>query len=239
MARIRSVHPGLFTDEIFFSLSDAAQVFLIGLWTEADDQGLFEWKPLTLKMRLRAASNESVEPLLVELAAGNAVRMVELNGKKYGAIRNFRKFQRPKYPNAVHPINDDIRKYVGLTPTVPEVDSDDQGQFPQNAETAAQVEDVVEDVVIQQEPIGSVEDAPKRKPKRKAMRFFTDDEPLDPEFYAVACEYPSIDVQDEWEKCRDYHLQKNQGTGSIKGTARTWCRNAVTFAQRSNFRVVK
>ncbi len=41
MARIRSIHPGLFTDEAFMALSLLARVVLPGLWTECDDQGVF------------------------------------------------------------------------------------------------------------------------------------------------------------------------------------------------------
>jgi hypothetical protein len=33
MPRIRSVHPGLFTDEAFVTVSMAARVLLIGVWT--------------------------------------------------------------------------------------------------------------------------------------------------------------------------------------------------------------
>lgn len=63
MSRIRSVHPGLFTDEKFILLSERAQVFFIGLWTEADDYGAFEWKPITLKIKLRGGKDGDVEPL--------------------------------------------------------------------------------------------------------------------------------------------------------------------------------
>lgn len=145
MSRIRSVHPGLFTDETFVSLSDAAQIFYVGLWTEADDQGLFEWKPLTLKMRLRPCSNSPVDPLLDELIAGNAIKRIMLNGKAYGAIRNFRKYQKPKYPNAVHPIDDDTRKYVALCPAIPETECVQRSEFPQNGEKSALLEGGVED----------------------------------------------------------------------------------------------
>jgi hypothetical protein len=31
-----------------------ARLLLIGIWSEADDRGVFEWKPATLKMRLTA-----------------------------------------------------------------------------------------------------------------------------------------------------------------------------------------
>ena len=114
MARIRSVHPGIFTDEAFVSLSSDAQVFLIGIWTECDDQGVFEWKPLTLRMRLRPTKDGAVDALLSEMVAANCVRRYELSGRQYGAVRNFRKYQRPKKPNAIHPITDEIRTYVAL-----------------------------------------------------------------------------------------------------------------------------
>jgi hypothetical protein len=125
MARIRSVHPGLFTDEAFAQLSDAAQIFWIGLWTEADDQGVFEWKPITLKMRLRGASTSSVEPLLAELTAAGCICRFTAGSRTYGAVRNFCKFQRPKKPNSVHPLPPEIGIYVSSreASTEPEVDT--------------------------------------------------------------------------------------------------------------------
>ena len=108
------MHPSLFTDEAFMVLSDASRMLLIGLWTEADDQGVFEWKPLTLKARLRPANDGSVEPLLQEISDQNLIKKIEVDGKGYGLVRNFRKFQRPQKPNAVHPLPDEYRTYVGL-----------------------------------------------------------------------------------------------------------------------------
>lgn len=141
MPRIRSIHPGLFTDESFVSVSDAAQIFYIGLLTEADDQGVFEWKPVTLKMRLRPASLQPVDGLLAELEASNRIVAYEIGGRKYGAIRNFRKFQRPKYPNANHPITDDIRRYVGLSDAIPAMDGVDEHPVPRSGECNKQMED--------------------------------------------------------------------------------------------------
>lgn len=114
MSRIRSVHPGLFTDEAFVTLSPAAQVFWIGLWCEADDQGIFEWKPLTLKMRLLPASPLMVEPLLEELVTAGCVRQFDMDGRWFGVIRNFAKHQRPKSPKDVHPLPDELRNYAGF-----------------------------------------------------------------------------------------------------------------------------
>jgi len=121
MARIRSVHPGLFTDEGFVSCTSFARLLFIGLWTEADDQGVFEWKPLTLKMRLFPADNVTIETLLGELQDRGFLRSYDVDGREYGAIRNFRKFQRPKAPKEVHPIPPGLRRYVGLSPVISEI----------------------------------------------------------------------------------------------------------------------
>lgn len=115
MARIRSVHPGLFTDEAFMSCSMAARVLVIGLWTEADDQGIFPWKPLTLKARILPVDDVDVPSLLSELCDNGLIFQFTENQKEYGAVRNFRKFQRPKKPNSVHPLPNRIRGFVGLS----------------------------------------------------------------------------------------------------------------------------
>lgn len=142
MARIRSIHPGLFTDEAFVSLSTDAQVLLFGLYTEADDQGVFEWKPLTLRMRLRPTKDGAIDPMLSEMEAANIIIKYEINGRHYGAIRNFRKYQRPKKPNAIHPINDEIRTYVALTAPSSELEDVEDEVIPQKGEIAPQMEDV-------------------------------------------------------------------------------------------------
>lgn len=116
MARIRSVHPGLFTDEVFVTLSPAAQVFWIGLWCEADDHGVFEWKPVTLKMRIIPAAETGAEPLLQELAEKGLIRRYEADGRSYGAVRNFCRHQRPKAPKYLHPVTAEIGRFIALEP---------------------------------------------------------------------------------------------------------------------------
>ena len=57
MARIRSLHPGQWTDEAFVAVSPLARLLALGLRNEADDEGVFPWKPVTLRMRLLPADN--------------------------------------------------------------------------------------------------------------------------------------------------------------------------------------
>jgi hypothetical protein len=141
MARIRSVHPGLFTDEAFVSLSDAAQIFYIGLWTEADDQGVFEWKPITLRMRLRPAKDGSVEALLVELEGANCIKSYDCEGRKYGVLRNFGRFQRPRKPKNTHPMPVEFRSYAALDAASTELDDDEGEPVQQKSRNAPQMED--------------------------------------------------------------------------------------------------
>lgn len=98
MARIRSVHPDLFLDEAFVSLSPPARIFLIGLWTECDDHGAFEWQPGRLRFKILPADGIPGDDLLGELERGNIIKRVEIDGRSYGLVRNFCRFQRPKKP---------------------------------------------------------------------------------------------------------------------------------------------
>lgn len=141
MARIRSVHPGLFTDEGFASVSMAARVLFIGIWTECDDFGAFEWKPIGLKMRLLPVDNVDVPALLTELAAANMVRQYAHEGRQYGLVRNFGRYQRPKKPKSVHFIPDEFRTYVASGASSGEFDHDEDGVVPSKSEKSPQMED--------------------------------------------------------------------------------------------------
>lgn len=112
MSRIRSVHPGLWTDEAFVSLSPMARLLLMGLWNECDDMGSFAWSPITLKMRILPADAADAAALLAEMVSIGIVKHYEVAGKAYGAVRNFCQFQRPKKPNSVHPQTAEIANWV-------------------------------------------------------------------------------------------------------------------------------
>lgn len=138
MPRIRSIHPGFWTDEALVGVSAFARLMFLGLGNESDDKGTFEWKPLTLKMRIFPVDNLDIDALLVELIKAGAIMQYEIAGKTYGAVRNFTKYQRPKKPNNIHPITPEAETYVGLkavsSPPVPH-------QFPTSGEKPIQMEE--------------------------------------------------------------------------------------------------
>lgn len=134
MARIRSVHPTLFTDEAFVCVSMAARVLLIGVWTQADDQGVFEWKPVALKMRLFPVDALDVGALLLELEENNIICRFSQDGRSFGAIRNFCRYQRPKSPKFLQLKSRDIRRYVCSKYPNGEITESEVVPFPQNGE---------------------------------------------------------------------------------------------------------
>ena len=117
MARIRSVHPKLLTDEAVMRLTldcPIAVVLVIGLWTEADDAGVFEWKPLTLKARILPVAPVAIDDLLALLAQLNFIKRFDVEGRPFGVIRNFVKYQRQRRPCDVHPFTPEMRAFAGF-----------------------------------------------------------------------------------------------------------------------------
>lgn len=119
-----------------------AFIALQGLWCEADDSGVFEWKPLTLKARILPAPAINFEDLLSVLSSSNFIMAYEIGGKKYGAVRNFCRFQRPKKPNRIHPLTDEVEKWTRLKE--PEFGTSSEPvphQFPTSGEKSPQMEE--------------------------------------------------------------------------------------------------
>lgn len=120
MARIRFIHPDLATDEAFVEMSIAAKAAWPLLWTQCDDHGVFEWKPRTLKMRMLPGDDVNMDQILTEFLALNVVQQFEENGAQFGVVRNFAKFQTPKYPTFRYPFPVHLHKYAAWLPEMEE-----------------------------------------------------------------------------------------------------------------------
>jgi hypothetical protein len=154
MSRIRSIHPGLWTDEAFMRLSAYARLLYIGLWNEAFDDGVFEWKPLTLKAKLFPVDNVNIDELLLELEEVDCIVRREYP-KLYGLIRNFRHYQRPKKPNSSGLLRHEDHEYVGVVPNL----------SPTSTEKSSQMEEGggrMEEEAIEEPPALSLEPAGAR-----------------------------------------------------------------------------
>jgi len=246
MARIRSVHPGLFTDEGFMGLSAMSRVLLVGLWVEADDQGVFEWKPLTLKARLLPADVVDMAAMLSELVAARFIQPFTEGGKAYGAVRNFRKYQRPKKPNAVYPLPQEWRTFVGLSGdgSVPVTHQEPTSgeNPPQMEDGGGRVEDEREESVEAAASDGTAIETRTiviNEERRKAARL-PDDWVLPAEWVGWAqTRRPEVDPYLEGEKFANFWQAKSGRDAAKldwKATWRNWILNAKASgnAQRPN-----
>ena len=248
MARIRSIHPGIWTDEAFMEASAFGRLLIFGLWNEAFDDGVFAWKPLTIKARIFPVDNVDIDELLLGLERLGVIRSFMSNGKRYGAIRNFQKYQRPKKPNSSGALSDELAVFVGKNETASEIDSDQESlspepvpnQFRTSTEISSQREDgggrredgggKREEVNRKEEKEGSLRSPSKKKspPEKRACRLPVDWSPSD-----SACEFAKDQVGDRWrielEKFRDYWIGKS-GKDATKldwdATWRNWIRNS-------------
>ncbi|WP_119270873.1 hypothetical protein [Taklimakanibacter deserti] len=235
MARIRSIHPGLFTDADFVKMSDAAQIFYVGLLTEADDFGAFKWEPVELKMRIRGASLQPVEPLLDELVQAQRVVRYQHDGRYYGLIRNFTKYQSPKSPKSRYFIPPDYRKFAGSSDANAEESGDEADMFPTNGEKSPQREGrgVGEDDGGERETGEEGARAPP-KPNGKskvASRLPDDFAPSEEDVRSAYADGLSDDeARREFEKFKDYWRSKPGKDGTKldwSATFRNWMRRAA------------
>lgn len=142
MSRIRSIHPGLWTDEAFVCLSPLARLLFIGMWNECDDKGIFAWSPLKLKMRVLPADNADAPSLLAEMEAAGLIRQYQFEDRAFGAVRNFSLYQRPKKPNDIHPASAEILRFAGMNAELAaQYAKEVRNQFPTGGEISPQRED--------------------------------------------------------------------------------------------------
>lgn len=239
MSRIRSIHPSLWTDEEFVSLSLSSRLFLIGLWNESDDYGLFEWKPLGLKMRLAPADNIDAAAVIGELKDAGFVVQFERDGKRYGAVKNFRKYQRPQKPSSpIIPLDDFIKSVIALPN-----DATSVKPVRDYSDSPTGIANPMEDVGCRMEErdnnLASLDCSPERdassqqiqkqipeKPKRQKprTRIADDTQPEDADrAKAAAVGMNGETFRHEWGKFRDHHLKLGSQMADWAAAWRTWC----------------
>jgi hypothetical protein len=98
MSRIRNVKPEFFTHEGLqdLELANAGKypMFVFeGLWTKCDRNGVFEWRPRSLKLAILPFLPFEIEETLDILAGAGYIKKYMVDGKNYGIIPTFKKHQ--------------------------------------------------------------------------------------------------------------------------------------------------
>ena len=241
MSRIRSIHPGLWTDEAFVSLSPFARLLAMGLWNECDDKGTFVWSPVQMKMRLLPADNVDAVALMAEIETQGIIRRYEVDGKAYGAVRNFCKFQRPKKPNDIHPAPAEIRHFVGFSG---ELLDGEQGGVPNRLPTgggkSSQMEDGGGKREKEEKPDGSSSLARKRANPRPSGKTMLAEGWVPAEFgegtkcRKIVDSWPPGEIDHQVEKFHASHTSRGSMFDDWQAAWKTWVLNSVEFRGRND-----
>lgn len=133
MARIRTIKPefyrhyDLYTAEQEYGLP--LRVAFSGLWTCADKEGRFKWKPKQLKLDVLPFDELDFLNVLIALVETGFIKYYEVDGKEYGFIPTFKEHQRitgseatsesniPSLPTSYNEGNtlETLRKQIGST----------------------------------------------------------------------------------------------------------------------------
>lgn len=98
MARIRTVKPQFFKDGDLFDAEEQTKLPLrmafVGLWTVADREGRFKWKPRDIKPDVLPFDNVNMADVLDALVACGKIQKYTAAGQEYGYIPGFLAHQR-------------------------------------------------------------------------------------------------------------------------------------------------
>ncbi|WP_419917474.1 hypothetical protein [Candidatus Poriferisocius sp.] len=117
--RIRSVYQDLFSDHAFTSVSLPARLLWIGILTQCDDQGVFAWRPRQLRARILPVEPElDIDALLDELLGADMIRRFDAEDLPFGAVRNFRVYQKPRREYHADRLPESLQNYVFGNPSL-------------------------------------------------------------------------------------------------------------------------
>jgi hypothetical protein len=128
MGRLRTIKPEFFQHERLFEAEQQTglplRLAFIGLWTQADREGRFEWRPLRLKTNVLPWDSVDFAAVLDALAAAGFVVKYAAGEKIVGAIPSWHKHQRPHsnespspWPPPLTPTDGGNASSVGASPS--------------------------------------------------------------------------------------------------------------------------
>lgn len=99
MARIRSIKPEFWQDELVATLPRDIRLLFIGLWTMADDEGRFRANPRFVQAQVFPYDSDiDVAGALRQLEGIGRVQLYEADGQLFGWVRKFSEHQRIDKP---------------------------------------------------------------------------------------------------------------------------------------------
>ena len=104
MGRQRMIRPELFVHEGIFAAEKATGLPLrlayIGLWTQCDREGRFEWRPQRLKLAILPWDEIDFAAVLCAIADAGFITRYEVDGREFGCIPSWSRHQKPHHQEA-------------------------------------------------------------------------------------------------------------------------------------------
>lgn len=235
MARIRSIKPGFFKDSDLFDAEKAAglplRIAYAGLWTVADREGRFKWKPREIKVEVLPYDDCDMNAVLDALIKAGKVLRYKCAGEEYGFIPKFLEHQhvnKNEAPSTIPapPKNSNARASTIKAPSKHHelLTSGVIGREGKGREHIVPPADAV---------------APATPPKRRAqIPEVCPSEPLLDEaktYWAVHGRMDLVErVGEEALQFRDHHLKNGSTMANWDAAWRTWMRNALKMSRISN-----
>lgn len=95
--KIRSLHPGFFSDAKVCALSFQARLLWQGLWCFADDYGRGPWLPKAIEGAIFPRDEVDIQTLMFEVVDQGLVELYGVDGETFYAIPRWDDYQSPKY----------------------------------------------------------------------------------------------------------------------------------------------
>lgn len=95
MARLRTLKPGFFKNELLAEVEPLGRLLFEGLWTIADKRGRLEDRPKRIKAEVLPYDDADVSDLLTQLEDRGFIIRYQVDGEAYIQVTNFEKHQHP------------------------------------------------------------------------------------------------------------------------------------------------
>jgi hypothetical protein len=225
MSRIRSLHPSQWSDEDFVGCSMPARLLLLGLRNEADDHGVFEWRPQSLRMRILPGDQVDIGALLAELLDHHQIARFEAEGQHYGVCVLWD--QTPRHPSYRYPEPPaDLRRSNGSNRNP---HADDGNPHADDGSTHAAGESESES-----ESGGEGERAGARKPGPPPEKLL-DEWREEAQRQRAEANQPPADLDRQWQRFRRKHPEEVHTPAGWNGLWLNWADDAHPAAAANGF----
>ena len=121
MARMRTIKPSFFTNDLLAQVHPLGRILFAGLWCIADRAGRLEDRPQRIKIEVLPYDKANVDRLLEELASRGFIIRYESGGQRFVQIVNFDRHQSPhmKEPASTIPAPGEHRASTITAPVEP------------------------------------------------------------------------------------------------------------------------